>query len=75
METGMGITLGVIIDKARRDENLPGTGLPTLGAMVDAYVGHILDATSHNVARSARILAIARSTLYHHLSARRIPPQ
>ena len=35
--------------------------------MIDAYVGHVLNATSHNIARSARILDIARSTLYHQL--------
>jgi len=78
METSIDFALGLIIEKARKGENLPESGLPTLGAMIDAYVGLVLDATSHNVARSARILDISRSTLYHHLAwkgnPRRVSP-
>jgi len=70
MEMSIGSALGEIIEKARQEENLPGTGLPTLGAMVDAYVDYVLNATSHNIARSARILDISRSTLYHYLQPR-----
>lgn len=78
METSIDAALDLIIEKARKDENLPESGLPTLGALIDAYVSLVLDATSHNVARSARILDISRSTLYHHLAwkgnPRRVSP-
>jgi len=67
METGVDFTLRPIIAKARREANLPPAALPTLGAMINAYVDHVLDATSHNIARAARILDISRSTLYHYL--------
>ena len=60
-----------IMAKARWEEGLPPATLPTLGAMINAYVDHVLDATSHNIARTARILDISRSTLYNHLRFRR----
>ena len=67
MESGVDSVLGPIIEKARKDERLPESGLPTLGAMIEAYVGHVLTVTAHNIAQSARILGIARSTLYHRM--------
>lgn len=71
MEPGIDSMLRPIMAKARREGGLPQAALPTLGAMINAYVDHVLDATSHNIARSARILDISRSTLYHNLRFRR----
>jgi transcriptional regulator of acetoin/glycerol metabolism len=70
METGIDFPLRPIIAKARREGGLPPAALPTLGAMINAYVGHVLDATSHNISRTARILDISRSTLYNRLRDR-----
>ena len=67
METGSNSMLRPIVARARREGGLPEATLPTLGAVIDAYVGHVLDATAHNVARTARILDISRSTLYLRL--------
>ena len=53
MEPGIDSALRPVLAKARLEEGLPPAALPTLGAMIDAYIGYVLEATSHNVARAA----------------------
>ncbi len=67
MANGLDSEIESILEEARRGENLPRRGLPTLEAMIAAYVARVLSATGHNIARSARILGISRSTLYHYM--------
>jgi transcriptional regulator of acetoin/glycerol metabolism len=73
MENGIGSALYPVLEQARRNERIPASGLPTLGAMIDAYVGLVLDATSYNIGRSAGILEISRSTLYRRMRKKASP--
>ena len=41
--------------------------LPSLEDLVEDYIRYLLRITSHNVALTARILKISRSTLYNRL--------
>jgi transcriptional regulator of acetoin/glycerol metabolism len=64
MENAKDSEVKPFIETMRRTGDLGGGELPTLDEMMEAYVGHVLGVTSYNVARTARILDISRSTLY-----------
>jgi DNA-binding NtrC family response regulator len=54
--------------KSRRLLPPPGEGdLPTLDDLVTGYIRYVLALTHHNVARSARILSVSRTTLYNRI--------
>jgi transcriptional regulator of acetoin/glycerol metabolism len=51
--------------KSRRLEGRPGvSSLPTLDDLVREYIRYVLALTHHNIALSARILRVSRTTLY-----------
>jgi DNA-binding NtrC family response regulator len=54
--------------KSRRLESRPGTlPLPTLNDLIHEYIHYVLALTHHNIAQSARILRVSRTTLYNRL--------
>jgi transcriptional regulator of acetoin/glycerol metabolism len=67
MENATSSDLYPVMEKARRNVGIPPADLPTLGAMIDAYIDLVLDLTSRNVNRTACILDVSRSTLYRYL--------
>jgi len=54
--------------KSRRLIAPTGEGdLPTLDDLVAEYIRYVLALTHHNIARSARILSVSRTTLYNRI--------
>jgi transcriptional regulator of acetoin/glycerol metabolism len=64
MENAVDLGVRPFLDTMRRTGDLTEGELPTLDEMMEAYVVHVLGVTAYNVARTARILDISRSTLY-----------
>jgi transcriptional regulator of acetoin/glycerol metabolism len=62
-----------ILDRTKAGEEPGNAPLPTLENLINEYVRYLIRLTSHNIALTAKILNVSRSTLYHRL--RRLEPR
>jgi DNA-binding NtrC family response regulator len=53
------------------EDSIPADTLPTLRKFQQAYIDYLLEATRHNLSKTARILNISRGALYGRIERAR----
>jgi DNA-binding NtrC family response regulator len=64
--------LQTFLSSRQLGEKPRGEALPTLDDLVREYIEYVLVQTHHNIARSARILRVSRTTLYNRMRGGRL---